>query len=267
MTLVLLSFVVAILLAARFSGSDPSATTAVQPVKKFRARPGTERENARAIVSSVPSAPSGNEESSVHDGERKQREVWGRLDDGNDTSTTGTQVFGAAPNYSEGANNDRNETFAAATSEVTPRLASEPRAAEQAYQQALATARTREEHYDAAYLYANELVQRSEYAAALEVVQEQTRGIHEVSPRYFQLRVLESVCLVDAGRSKEGIAVLEAVIDAIETAPEDSTLQSVYRQAALRLARLYEADGDEGAARRLRRRVEGFFYKWLVVSG
>lgn len=277
--LVLVSFLIAIFVAARFSGDEAiTAPAAIEPIKKFRAKPGTERENARALVSAIPSAPSSNNPSSNPRETNKDREVWGRLDNPADTrradapsewsaDVADTAVFPTHAQqiraYADGlAANNQTARIHPDYTVVTPNVGTEAEAAARAYQRALALATTRDQRLEATYLYANTLVQRGDPAAALDIIQQQTRSEDPASPRDYQLRALESVCLQQTGDTKQAVNVLLAIINNIEDQPNNPELRPIYRQAALRLTRLYESAGDQGAARRLRRRVEG----WLATT-
>ena len=170
----IIAFAATLGVAYWYSGQERSATASSAPVKKFRAKPGTERKNARALLSSVPSV---SEETTT-----RPIEVWGSLerDDGpGKRELEAVEAVLDLDDPEEGIEQLQNslegrdqELRASTLSYVYAALASlyvqmdppDPARAEEAYERALAEAADVAAYISFVHIYADGVLKAGRYA-------------------------------------------------------------------------------------------------------
>lgn len=240
------------ILAALFGGPPETSGSGVrQPVKKFRAKPGTQRKNARALISSTPSIPSER----VRDGggSEKPIEVWGRLGDPNEERTKSDSGLSELA-IAKLLQNTLSEFQGTEDVQVLELSAAN-------FRQALTVA-TPEQRSELIYLRAKAFQAQGEEALALEALQLQNDDPEITSPRDAELAIMQGVLLESSGNSEAALKAYRKSFDSVKAALSKTTGLSadVARQAALRLSRLYRKLGDEKAAQGVSRE----FKLWLA---
>lgn len=271
------SFVVAIFVAAQFGGRTEAADSPLAPIKKFRAKPGTMLENARALVSDVPSAPSDDMPegaSSSRSARSGPVEIWGRLDGkalSNAEDIESLRVATAAlqsdpPEAGIRAVRERLLTSSAGrvwlhTALIALYAKQDPpnldRAGE-AYREALNAAQTSEERDEAMYAYGRALLDNGHYAEVLSAIPRDVDAGVSGSPRALELDMLAGLAQEALGHPTEAMGTYHRVMDRIvrleDRAAGDHV--AIYRQAGLHLARLYHQLGDGRQAEELTRHMK-----------
>lgn len=240
-------------LAAMFGGpsNNTSKSGVRQPVKKFRAKPGTQRENARALISSTPSIPS----DLVRDGggSEKPIEVWGHLGDPNEEAAKSDPGLSdlAVSKLLQNTLSANQETGDVHILEVSPAN----------FKRALMVA-TAQQRSELIYLRAKALLASGEETLALEALQLQDERSETTSPREAELAIMEGVLLESSGDSKGALSAYRKSFDSVKAALSQTTGSSadIARQAALRLSRLYRKLGNDTAAQDVSRE----FKLWLA---
>ena len=247
---------------------EQSATVSSAPVKKFRAKEGTERENARALLSSAPSVP---EETAT-----KPIEVWGSLDrdeparkqereavqdliDFDDPRAAMTQIFERLEKPKDEASPSGSAYLYAALAGQYAQLEPPDAArAEEAYEHALALVGDSSTHIYVVYLYAEALLKAGDFERLAEVAELDGYEFYSLSAILLELGVFRGVAFEKLGRSDEALmAYAQVVAAAIASDGELSEkASSIFRQASLRLARSYRAQGRTGEAKAVARRVQ-----------
>lgn len=278
---VLFAFLLAMGLASRYGagsggskggGSKSGASTA--PVKKYRAPPGKMRKNARALVSSVPSVKTGKPRDSSK--ARRDIEVWGRLDSsekvrsreeraaeaalGSFDPSSGIAMLTAAIDESS---NPSWEVYAA-LGELYVRSTSENRAEmEVAFAEAMKLAGSREDRLEVVRRHAQTLRGMGELQEALKLLSDTSMGEGTVSAKSIELSVLKGGLLEQLNDRDLALAAYEDAMKSTEAfgIEHRSETSSTYRQAALRLARIYRDRNDSRGASRVRREVAMWFEK------
>lgn len=251
-----------------YSEREQSATVSSAPVKKFRAKAGTERENARALVSSAPSAP---EETT-----KKPIEVWGSLDrdeparkkereavrvlvELDDPEAAMTLIFEQIENPKEDATPSSTAyLYAALAAQYVQLEPPDSARAEEAYAIALARVGDSSTHIYVVYLYADALLKAGDFERLSEVTELDGYEFYSPSAAVLELGVFRGVAFEQLGRTDEALLAYEQVVAlAIASGGGLSEKASnIFRQASLRLARAYRAQGMTGEARAVARRVQ-----------
>lgn len=244
-------------------GVESRGGVSSKPVKKFRAKEGTERENARALISSQPSV---KEETS-----KKDIDVWGSLDhsDSSSTSTESTVRGALAEGRTEDGIRsllDRLEESEAGDDQslvytglaVLYGMMDPPmtEALEQALALAWEHAVTPLELLEVAYAQATYDLSRGADEDVLATI----GRLEDVPPSAhgFELGVMAGIAYERLGRADEARAAYEGVVaeaEALGLADHPSVV-GVYRQASLNLAVVLRRQGEESDARALARRVQ-----------
>lgn len=245
-----------------------SASAYSKPVKKFRARPGTERENARALYSSVPSAP---EETTD-----RQVDVWGSLDSDDKAppakrGLTATFTNGISPEESveqikvrmaelpESASDSLRAQLEAAMAFLLLQTEDpDTEAAERAFARAGELAATPDGRVNVARFQAKALLLSEDYDDVLEVTAPERFIGAELGAARLEVELIRGMAMEELDRQEEAERVYRSIF---ETAMDGDLAASweargVVRQSALRLGRMYRAAGEEtkavGVSRRLR---------------
>ncbi len=255
-----------------YSGQERTAkasTASSVPVKKFRAKPGTERKNVRALLSSVPSVP---EETTA-----RPIEIWGSLERDDGPRKKELKVVEAALDLEdpeegikqlEALFEDRGEEELdpASLSSVHAALASlyvqmdppDTARAEEAYERALAEAAGSGAQISVVYIYSDGLLDAELYERLAEVADVDGFEAYPLSAALLEVGVLLGVALEQLERYEDAQHAYEEVIDAAIVSDGDMSERAanVFRQASLRLARLYSLQGRTAEAKAVARRVQ-----------
>ena len=247
---------------------EQSATAASAPEKKFRAKAGTERENARALLSSAPSVP---EETTT-----KPIEVWGSLDrdevarkeereavqfliDFDDPQAAMTEIFEQLENPKDEASLSGSAyLYAALAAQLVQLEQPDAARAEEAYEYALTLVSDSSMHISVVYLYADGLLKAGDFERLTEVAELDGYEFYSTSAILLELGVFRGVAFEKLGRADEALKAYEQVV-AVAIASDGELSEkasSVFRQASLRLARAYRAEGRAGEAKAVARRVQ-----------
>jgi len=284
---VVVVFVLALGGAALFSGGGGGASSSGsrEPVKKFRAKAGTQRENARAIISSTPDLPSENQSGGASSSTpQKPIEVWGRLDSPDEGETSRATPERARPRTASEATaqsaleNPSTEEAVRDLVEALEALKDARGASElysalgtvyarqgrlktgeagEAFAQAVASAETEEQRVGVYYAEAKALMQYGEAGDALETMRKlDVKALPEGRMRV-ELRVMEGMALENTGETEQAMKAYEEVLDdALDGENQaDGEIVNVCRQAALRLSRIYRKLGRESDAKQVALRV------------
>lgn len=264
----IIAFAVTLGVAYWYSGQERSATASSAPVKKFRAKPGTERKNARALLSSVPSV---SEETTT-----RPIEVWGSLerDDGpGKRELEAVEAVLDLDDPEEGIEQLQNllegrdqELRASTLSYVYAALASlyvqinppDPARAEEAYERALAEAADVAAYISVVHIYADGLLKAGRYARLAEVTELDGFEVYPLSAALLETGVYRGVALDQLGRPEDAQRAYEQVIAVAIGSDRDMSerASNVFRQASLRLARIYRLQGRSSEAKAVARRVQ-----------
>lgn len=246
------------------------------PVKKFRAEPGTMRENARAIVSDVPSAPSdgpseGPKASAPVSSEPKKIETWSEPVEPTLTEKV-TREVGAlvdeamnARSITEGVQHIRGRlermdspegrsSLYASMGILYAREGDEQEMTE-AFEMAARTSLNDAERAEAIYRHTKALLELEKPEAALAAIEAARVGELETSSRALQIRVVEAIAHEQLGDKAKAAALFEDVVIQGQqgTQAGRADLDSVTRQAAMRAVRTYDELGDKAGVIRVRR--------------
>lgn len=244
-----------------------AASTPRAPTKKFRAKAGTERENARALVSSAPSV---DEEKTD-----KPIEIWGSLEQDDGPAEAQSDEVKDALNAADPAKGLEKLQFdiAAASTETTQETLAVWQAtaglllgrldppdiagATQAFAEARENAQTDAIRLHVTYNEAQSLLERREYAAVINTLEKESPDTFPFAAHALELSVMKGIALEQLDKFDEAEKAYLAAIDRSEGEeqfPSKSAI-NVYRQANLRLARLYRNRGDTTAATTVARRM------------
>ena len=264
----LIVFAATIGVAYWYSGLEQSATASSAPVKKLRAKPGTERKNARAMLSSVPSAP---EETTA-----RPIELWGSLERDDGSKKRELKVVEAVMDLEDPQAGigqlqtlleDRSEELSASSlSYVHAALASlyvqmdppDTVRAEEAYERALAEVADVAAYISVVHIYADGLLEVGRYVRLAEVTELDGFEVYPLSAALLEIGVFRGVALEQLGRPEDAQRAYEQVIAvAIGSGGEMSeSASNIFRQAGLRLARILRLQGRTGEAKAVARRVQ-----------
>ncbi len=238
-----------------FGGDRGSAAASgpVEPVKKFRAEPGTERENARALVSSVPSVPEETTDRPI--------EIWGSLDEDDGTeqsefnsvrgSIEGLSAEQAKDQIAEQLNSAEVPADERAQLEASLALAlldadePDPEGARSAFARAYKLCADANSRVQLAQDYAPLLYKRGHYEETLEFLDEGRFVGADFSAPRLVLEAIRGITLDALGRDAAARdAYRRAFLSAMRSDLDKSAQgRDAARLIALRLARHYRADG------------------------
>ena len=247
---------------------DHSASASSAPVKKFRAKPGTERENARALLSSAPSAPEETTSKPIkiwgslerdEPLRKKEREAVKILIDFDDPEAAVAQILARLENPEEDASpSSMAYLYAALAAQYLQLEPLDAAHAEEVYEQALALVGDSGAHIYVVHLYADALLQAEEFERLSEVTALDGYAFYPPSASLLELGVFRGVALEHLGRSDEALIVYLQVVDVAIVSDGDLSEEAsnIFRQASLRLARIYRAQGRTGEAKAVARRVQ-----------
>ena len=248
-------------------GGSSSVSSARDPVKKLRAKPGTQREGARAILSSVPSVPEETTTAPV--------KIWGSLDSGRGEDKAGrARAEEAASLEASGAtvqvlHNDieaaLEEGNAVGVAYLYGALAAQharsqpPRLdlAEEAYQQALSQASGPDVVVFVVSMYAGGLLDAGAFQRLADLAEISAYEAYPFSAPLLRLALIRGMALEKLDRSEEALVAYQQAFDAsLRAGPEmDPQASSVFRQVSLRLARLHREQGNSAEAKAIARRL------------
>lgn len=278
------SFFAALGLAARYGGGTSGTKGSPQAVKKLRAKPGTMRENARAIVSSVPSKKSespggGGAGGSGGAGRDKPLEIWGRLDspssgppeERSEAARVADEALGAA-SAEEGIERvlasltgvegvaEASRLYGALGSLYARQDPVDVALAQQAFGRAVASARTTEEREEAVCRQVKALIRLGRNGPALDALAGWAVGEGVLTARRLEMGVMLGILYEEAGDSQKALQAYEDTMDwAIGTEERaNAEIANVFRQAGLRLARLYRRLELPREAARVSRRAKAW---------
>lgn len=243
----------------RSTASTPSA-----PIKKFRAKPGTERKNARALTSSVPSVKEETTDRPI--------EVWGSLDKSppEPPRTKSQRIVDAAlesadPKHAiamiseqlakEGEGGEGARLHAAlglVLSQIEPVDAV---AVERAFSDAYRLVETDENRYSVVTQHAKSYLRLGDYDRALAIVDDVDFERAQPSQSFLELAVLKGVTLERLGNAEEAEAAFRWTMRMAESGGDVHKFEGVYRQAGLLLVRLCRAQGRARDATRIVRKI------------
>lgn len=246
------------------------ASTPAAPVKKFRADPGTERENARALVSSLPSVKEETTDRPI--------EIWGSLDEDDAPESV---AYRAASDSIEGLTPEEAlESLSAqldsgdvrgeerAHLEATLGLALlsvEPRdteAARDAFARAFKACADGDARVGLAVVYADVLFARDEHEELVELLKDGRFVGATFTPARLRLEALRGLALDALGRPDQARAAYErAFASALKSDVKESARgRDAARVIAMRLARHYREDGRREDAIAVSRKMRA----WLA---
>ncbi len=265
----IIAFAATLGVAYWYSGQEQSVTASSSaPVKKFRAKSGTERKNVRALLSSVPSVP---EETTA-----RPIKIWGSFERDDGPGKEELKVIEAVLDLDdpeEGIGQLQallegraEELSAASLSCVYAALASlyvqmdppDTARAEEAYERALAEAPGGAAHISVAHIYADGLLDAGRYVRLAEVTDLDGFEVYPLSAALLEVGVFLGVALEQLGRPEDAQRAYEQVIAVAIGSDGDMSerASNIFRQASLRLARIYRQQGRPGEAKAVARRVQ-----------
>jgi hypothetical protein len=248
--------------------SSAGASGPVEPVKKFRADPGTERENARALLSSVPSVKEETTDRPI--------EIWGNLDDEEATirnrfNETHRSVAGMTP---EEARNSLEARLDSADLSDTERaqlesalglalLLGEDRdvsASREAFARAMAACEDADARVLLACIYGEALYERKEYGETLELLDEGRFVGSIFGPFRLKLEALRGLVLDVLGRYDQAQIAYENAFEASLASELSSSSQArdSARVIGIHLARHYREAGRVEDAVAVSRRLRAW---------
>ena len=253
-----------------FGGAQQGPIAGSAATETFRAKAGTQRENARALISS-------REHVDGKEGTRADPvEVWGRFDD--------SEADGVRRDSPEESLRLAEEVLADLSTEdamsvlrAEAELTESPSAlytamgvlyardnpydttqVEDAFALALSTASTPDERSYVVFQHARVLLERG-LNDDLVALLDRTRPENlELSTRTAQIEILRANALWNSGNTHGAESVLQRLVDRteVDSLVEDAEFQSVYRQASMRLVRMYKESGNQAAADEVRRAMK-----------
>ncbi len=258
---------VAIAAAWYFGGTQQGPIAGAAATQTFRAKAGTQRENARAIISDREHIR-GKEGTSTD-----PVDVWGHIGEDGDSQPE-VDSWQESRQLAEEVLNDLSieEGMAVLTAELertehpseiyaamaTLQARSKPyneQRVEDAFALALSTAATPEERLDVIYRHAKVYLEQGRNDAVLELLERTRPETATFNPRFAEIEVMRANAMMSSGDTPGAITTLEDIVhrDDVETLLNDETFESVYRQAGARLVRIYKETGNAAEADRLAR--------------
>lgn len=264
----ILILIVGSALAWFVGNNSPAGQASNIETKTFRAKPGTQRESAKALVNTKrrhKSARPGTSTESV--------EVWGRFEgDGgeggaaapeDDARRLVDEVLADLPVEEGIAVLEAELVTAEMPAHIYSALISlyaveDPADMERvdgAFSLAMANAQRPDERNAALYHYLKVVANRSDWARVLEISTRHARAHGEMSRLRAQIAILEAEALRQTERMEEAVESLETILDAekLTRLLADPEFRPVYRQAALKLSRIYRELGEPDLAEKVAR--------------
>ncbi len=283
LVVLVISFTVAIGLASLFGGSQGSSGSskaAPAPAKKIRARPGTERTNARALLGSTPSLPSG-ETGPKGSQDKKPTEVWGHLAKSREEvqKSVAERIAEEALNRSsakEGIEQLRERLASGNSSAESAELFSamgmlyarmkpvDLDVIREAFAMARSSAQTPEQRIEVMYQEARAFMALEQAELALQAMAGIPEDPGEAAARRVEVGILKGIAHETTGNRDKAVESYEAALRVATDSKEapDSDMANAYRQGALRLSRLYRKEGNDANANRVTREMQ----YWLGVD-
>ena len=233
--------------------SSVGASTPAAPVKKFRADPGTERENARALISSVPSVEEETTDRPI--------DIWGSLDEDEEPiqesfNAAQASIEGMSPEEARDSLSERLESDELGNEERAQLEAAlglallegdEPDidASREAFGRAFNACADGDARVLLAFAYAEALYEREEYVETLELLRDGRFVGATFSPFRLKLEALRGLALDALGRPDQARAAYKRAFESalsseLQTSPR---ARDATRLVALQLARHYREDG------------------------
>lgn len=267
----LIGLFVAIIVFAPMFDSTPLATTN----KKLRAKAGTEREGARALVSdSASSTP----KDQLHGTRDKPLEAWDapknweRLKHTQDNQSPRLAVVAEVLNtlspedgiahvralLSEPEPDTTFALYAALGRLYAFRDPADLAAAAEAYDQAIVIAPDAEARHAIVHDRIVAMHESSSPEEVLGLIEEAIRPEDTASLATLQLELLRAAALDQLDRAEDAVAIYADVMDRALPMREENALQAedLYRQSAMRLARVYRVTGQTEQASAVARKVK-----------
>lgn len=257
----------AIAAAWYFGGSQRGPIAATTATETFRAKPGTQRENARALIS-------GREHAEKEGTGTTPVEVWGHL--GEDRNPPRERSREECLRLAEEVLEDLSVEEGLAVLNVELERASSPSAlyaaiatlyarsdaysdqqVEDAFALALSTAESSEERLNVVYRQAKFYLERGRNDALLDMLERTRPETAEFSTRAAEIEIMRANALWSANRTSAAMTTLEQVLsnDRVGVLLDDARFGNVYRQAAMRLIRFYRETGNDEKADALRGQI------------
>jgi len=263
----MLSIVGAYLYGERDTSAKASSVSSSKPVKKFRAKEGTERKGARALVSSRPSAPEekttrpidiwGSLERDEPEVREKQVIVKNAIDLGDPVAAIERLKRSLDPGGLKLSPMDLAYTNAALASLYVLSAPPDRALAEEAYAKALEAAEDGASHVLVVNVYAEGLLQSGDFERLVEVTELGSFDVYPLSAELLEIGVLRGIALEQLERPEEAQEAYAQSVDAAigSGGRLSEKAANVFRQASLRLARLFRAEGMSGEANAVARRL------------
>jgi len=247
--------------------ASTTTTTASAPVKKFRAKPGTERKGARALLSSVPSLP---EETT-----NRPIEVWGSLepektrDEADRARAEIAADLEPSVSSQQGLREDiklalamgdhDNAAYlqAALAAQLVDSNPPQPELADEAFQEALSHASGPESAVFVVAVYAQALHESESHQRVTEVTELSAFEAYPFSSRLLQVALLRGMAFEQLESPEEALSAYEQAFDAARRTEADRLARAsdVLRIVSLRLARLHRELGNSAEATAVARRL------------
>lgn len=275
-------FTAAMVLAARYGGgtaSNSGESGQSTATKKLRAKPGTERKNARAIVSSTAAKQSPSSGNGGHT-RSEPLEVWGRpklSEPSTSPKTEAERIAGEALNAAspeEGVEQilerlsepgaeespDVSRLYATLGTLYARREPLDLEAMRHAFERAVSAAATPGETEEAVYRQAKAMMQLGQDDLALRALTGAPPGDGPVTARGLELGVMRGMAFEKAGDTEKALAAYEETMESAVKGGENSSeaIASVFRQAGLRLARLHRRLGQTQEANQVARHMNAW---------
>lgn len=258
----------AIAAAWYFGSAQKTPITATTATQTFRAKSGTQRENARALVSSREHVD-GKEGTGT-----APVEVWGRLGEGGEPSPGGSpersrrladEVLadlgveeGLAVLQVELERTDAPSALYAAVATLYARSQLyDNQRVEDAFALALSTAQTSDERINVIYRQAKVYLERGRASDLLELLKRTRPEAAAFSTRAAEIEIMRANALWSVNELTSSMATLEALLSRseIDEMLNEPEFVNVYRQAVTRLIRLYRETGNDSKADALSSKV------------
>lgn len=233
------------------SGIASSPIPADGPLKKFRAKPGTQRENARALYSSREEAPE-NPQTPSYRGESAK--AWGTFDapppprslDENLQDSSPEEALELAEAALEDDTISSAERHAAMAYALSRQYPVDMEAIETKFKEARALVSDEDERQAVLYFLCKARLELGDYAGLTKALSEAPPEWLRPGPRSLEIGIMRAYAVEHANDTAAAQAAYLWVLEAAQVweALQDPRSEGVYRQAGRRLARLYRREGD-----------------------
>jgi len=271
--LVLFSFVItlggAYLLGQKKGSATSSQASLSENQKRLRAKPGTERENARAITTS--------RKSNETDRTDEKADTWGSMDKEKNSepetpSPSQTEAKEALENLpiehsiqkisaiilNEEADDEVAVPYAMLGYLYSVSESDFQELSAQAFENATELAKTDSQRVDVVFYHTKALLHQEKQREALALIGDlELRSIPQ-NTHYFELTILAATALEDLKEVDKAITTYVQLMDTIKTHKlnEDPEVDNVYRMAAYKLSMLYRKNGQDTSALALARQMD-----------